>query len=152
MGSAQAAGGGDLWIMKLDGTGAEQFETLIDFSKLRSIATTTKVNEPSFALTLYNSDKDFNVLRVTPKGEVTAKRTLPGMWYVALRPMQPTSKTLIVTYTEQGSRATLYILSDQLEDAEPPRSIKNYDVTQGLGYGFNDGSVALFGRDRGLDR
>jgi hypothetical protein len=148
LGSAQAEGlgRGDLWIMKLDDSGAEQFETLIDFADLRAIVKTTKAHEPSFALTLYNSEKDFNVLRLTPRGEVVAKRTIPGDFYLALHPIQPTSKTTIVTYAERGSVVTLYTLSEQLEDAEPPRNIKPFDATKGLGYAFDDGSIALFGR------
>lgn len=69
---------GYLWIMKLDSTAAKQFQTLVDFAEIRAGAKTAAKSDASFVLTLYNSAHDFNVVRLNLKGEIVAKRTIPG--------------------------------------------------------------------------
>jgi hypothetical protein len=145
LGDANQGTKGYLWIMRLDSAGAKQSQTLVDFAQIRAAEKAQASSEPSFVLALYNSDRDFNVVRLDIKGTVIAKRTIPGEWYLQMRSVEPTKKTWVVSYVV-GPKATLYTLDEQLEDEQKPKEIGSFDATQGFGFAFPDNSLALFGR------
>jgi hypothetical protein len=141
LGNANDGTHGYIWFVQLDGNGAKKRQVLID--NVPAVKAGTAVG-PSFVFTAWDSSETFRVIRATEKGEIVAKRVIPGEFIVQLRSMVESSQTSVIIY--RAGKAMLYSLDERLQDAGPSREIANFDILAGCGYVLADASIALFGR------
>jgi hypothetical protein len=135
--------GGYGWLVKLDKDGAKEWEVVSDDISGTSVSETSAHN-----LVIAGSHTlESRLAIVNSRGETIAKRTIRGGDPVLLAPVQPADVTRILIYSP--SERALHTLNDRLEDAKPPVTIPEFDVTQGRGYVRSDNSLALFGKSRG---
>ena len=132
------------WVLRLDKNGAPAGEVVSP--KLLSRQVVAGPNGSLVFATRSRGDQgeETRVSILDSQLQVVASRSIGSSAFGLLAPVAPISGARLIIY-QRGEKATLYSLSEQLEDAQPPRSIQPIYVDQGRGYVLPDESLLLFG-------
>jgi hypothetical protein len=130
------------WLVKLDGNGVKEWETLLpDMPVPQAIQTA----DHNLVLSTYRSASSESIFAiVNEKGTIVAKRSMRNAGFLQLRDIVPSNTISVISYGDGGS--TRYTLNTSLEDLKEPQSISNFVAEEGCGYVNPDNSLVLFGR------
>ena len=138
------------WIVQLDSNGNKVAEFFFLNSDIYGLIGKNSVDSTDAAYVDIIPDTNGKYLyyEVTSRGQVVATRPLDDNYATTktLRNLEPSSTMQIVMLPLRG-KSIRYTMNTRLEDVIPAQPIDRFDVSQGNGYVFPNGSLALFGSE-----
>lgn len=130
------------WLMKLDGTGAKQWE-LFDY-RLTGIEGVETLNHNLVMASNDITSGSTKLIQVNPQGHIVSTKNIPGFANDIVRSAVPTSTVKVITNVNREN-SEVFTFNDKFEQIAPPWPVKFRVTADSCFWLLRDGSIAVFG-------